>query len=223
MQTEAKAARQLLTVIGRVTPSVLQLGGGVRADGGAAAGDDDDDDSDDDDDDGSARSSKAKKKKKKTKRLRDSQQANDRDDDNAASDDDDDGDLLTSKKRLTHAAALKLGDSCTWSEGSRDMMLSVYRSHNAFTTDYVCHVAQFCEDSNISQECYCWPYVLEIAGRNVRAALQDGSYPARELKNLVALARCPSAHDAGHCHAQRERLADALMAQLASEPYLQEA
>ena len=128
-----------------------------------------------------------------------------------------------SKEKLTHAAAFKLGDSCTWSEDSRDMMLSVYRSHNASTTDYVCHVAQFCEDSNISQECYCWPYVLEIAGRNVRAALQDGSYPARELKNLVALARCPSAHDAGHCHAQRERLADALMAQLASEPYLQEA
>ena len=43
------------------------------------------------------------------------------------------------------------------------MRLSVYRSHNASTADYVCHVAQFCEDCNVSQARYCWPYLLEIA------------------------------------------------------------
>jgi hypothetical protein len=54
--------------------------------------------------------------------------------------------LLTPKNRLTHAAAFELGDSWTWSEDGRGMMLSVYRSHNASATDYVYHVAQLCED-----------------------------------------------------------------------------
>ena len=75
MQTEAKAARQFLTVISRVTPNILQPGGGARADGGASAGDDVDGGSDEDDDDGSARGSKAKNKEK-AKGLRKSQQAN---------------------------------------------------------------------------------------------------------------------------------------------------
>ena len=121
---------------------------------------------------------------------------------------------------LTHAAAFKLGDSCTWSEDSRDMMLSVYRSHDVSTTDYVCHVAQFCEDNGVSQERYCWPYILEIARANARRF--NGTNPARKLKDFMALARCPSAHDAGHCHAQHEHLEDALMAQLYCEPYLRE-
>ena len=71
MQTEAKAAHQLLSVISRVTPSILQPGSGASADGGAAAGDDVDGGSDDDDDDGSPRSSKANNKEK-AKRLRES-------------------------------------------------------------------------------------------------------------------------------------------------------
>ena len=150
MQTEAKAARQLLAVISRVTPSMLQLGGGARADGGAAAGDDDDDGSDDDDNDGGG--------------ARGSHDDDDDDgggahgshDSNAASDDDDDYDAPTPGKRLKRdPTALELGGSCTWSEDSRDMVLSVYRSHKASTTDYVCHVAQFCEDNDVSQERYC--------------------------------------------------------------------
>ena len=99
-------------------------------------------------------------------------------------------------------------------------MLSVYRSHDASTTDYVCHVAQFCEDNDVSQERYCWPYILEIARANARRF--NGTNPARKLKDFMALARCPSAHDAGHCHAQHEHLEDALMAQLYCEPYLRE-
>ena len=43
MQTEAKAACQLAMSIGRVMPSMLQLGGGARGGGGAAAGDDNND------------------------------------------------------------------------------------------------------------------------------------------------------------------------------------
>ena len=127
-----------------------------------------------------------------------------------------------SKEEFAHAAAFKLGDSCTWSEDSRDMMLSVYRSHNASTTDYVCHVAQFCEDCNVSQARYCWPYLLEIARSNAR--FFNGGYGLIDgiTKTLVALARCPSAHDAGHCHARHEHLEDALMAQLSCEPYLRE-
>ena len=123
---------------------------------------------------------------------------------------------------LTHAAAFKLGDSCTWSEDSRDMMLSVYRSHNASTTDYVCHVAQFCEDNDVSQARYCWPFVLEVARSNARqfngkAPFEDG------LKVLVALARCPSAHNAAHRHAQHASLTILLMEKLVNEPYFQEA
>jgi len=48
MQAEAKAARQLLSALSRVMPSML--GGGRRADGGAAAGDDNGDDDNGDDD-----------------------------------------------------------------------------------------------------------------------------------------------------------------------------
>jgi hypothetical protein len=163
-------------------------------------------------------------KKKQAKILRESQQANDRGDDNAASDDDDDDDdapaPIRRLKRAGDSAALELGDSCTWSEDSRDMIPSVLRSHNAPTTDYVCHVAQFCEDNNASQERYCWPFILEVARSN--KVHFDSSYPAQKLKDFVARARCPSAYDAGHCRAQHEHLADALMAQLASKPYLQE-
>ena len=126
------------------------------------------------------------------------------------------------KEVLTHAAAFKLGDSCTWGEDSNGMMLSVYRSHNASTTDYVCHVAQFCEDSNVSQARYCWPYLLEVARSNARqfngkAPFEDG------LKVLVALARCPSAHNAAHRHAQHALLKILLMEKLVNEPYFQEA
>ena len=65
MQTQAKVVRQLVTSIGRVVPSTLQLGGGARADGGAAAGgDDDDDDGDDDDVGGGGSNSKAAKKQR---------------------------------------------------------------------------------------------------------------------------------------------------------------
>ena len=116
------------------------------------------------------------------------------------------------KKVLTHAAAFKLGGSCTWSEDSRDMMLSVYRSHNASTTDYVCHVAQFCEDSSVSQEHYCWPYILKVARSNT--AHFNGSYLALKPKDFMTPARCPAAHVAGHFHTQHELFADALMAQL---------
>ena len=129
-----------------------------------------------------------------------------------------------SKEVLTHAAAFKLGDSCTWSEDSRDMMLSVYRSHNASTTDYVCHVAQFCEDSNVSQARYCWPYLLEIARSNAR--FFNGGYGLIDgiTKVLVALARCPSARDAAHRHARaHDSLRILLMEKLVNEPYFQEA
>ena len=108
--------------------------------------------------------------------------------------------MLTPKNRLTHAAAFELGDSCTWSEDGRGMMLSVYRSHNASATDYVYHVAQFCEDSNVPRERYCWPYLLEVARSNVRHF--SGCYVLKDgLNHLVALARCTSTHDAGHNHA----------------------
>ena len=128
-----------------------------------------------------------------------------------------------SKEKLTHAAAFKLGDSCTWSEDSRDMMLSVYRSHNASTADYVCHVAQFCEDCNVSQARYCWPYLLEIARSNAR--FFNGGYGLMDgvTKTLVALVRCPSARDAEHRHDQHKLLNDDLMEKLIHEPYFQEA
>ena len=48
MQTEAKAARQLLSALSTVMPSMLSSG--ARADGGVAAGDDDGGDDNDDDD-----------------------------------------------------------------------------------------------------------------------------------------------------------------------------
>ena len=101
------------------------------------------------------------------------------------------------------------------------MMVSVYRSHDASTTDYVCHAAQFCEDNSVPQEHYCWPYILEIARCNTRCF--DGRRPAPQLKDFVTLAHYPDGHVAGHCHAQHVHLADALMAQLASEPHLEEA
>ena len=128
-----------------------------------------------------------------------------------------------SEEEFAHAAAFKLGDSCTWSEDSRDMMLSVYRSHNASTTDYVCHVAQFCEDCNVSQARYCWPYLLEIARSNAR--FFNGGYGLIDgiTKVLVALARCPSARDAEHRHDQHKLLNDDLMEKLIHEPYFQEA
>ena len=53
MQAEAVAARQLLTVIGRVASGVLHSSSGARAGGGKAAGDDDDGGDGDDDDVGS--------------------------------------------------------------------------------------------------------------------------------------------------------------------------
>ena len=60
MQAQAKAARQLLSALSRVVPSML--GNGRRADGGAAAGDDDGDGNNDDDDvGGGGGNSKAKK------------------------------------------------------------------------------------------------------------------------------------------------------------------
>ena len=202
-------------------PSVL-LDGGARADGGAAAGDDDDDGSDDDDDDDGG--------------ARGSHDDDDNDDSgscgshdsNAASDDDgnydaptpgkrlkrdDDDDAPVPSRRVNRAgdlAELELGDSCSWSKCRCDMMLSVYRSHDASTSDYVYHVAQFCEDNGVSQGRYCWPCILEIARGNARRF--NGTNPARKLKDFMALARCPSAHDAGHCRPQHEHLEDALMA-----------
>ena len=62
MQVETKTAHQLLTVIGRVAPNVLQSGGETRSGGGAAAVGDDDDDGGDDV--GGGGDSKAAKKKR---------------------------------------------------------------------------------------------------------------------------------------------------------------
>ena len=160
---------------------------------------------------GDARSSKAKKKKK-AKKLREPQQANSRNS-GAASDDGDDGDApKTIKRPKRDPTAFELGDSCTWSEDSRDMMVIADRSHDASTTDYVCHVAQFCEDSSVSQEHYCWPYILKVARSNT--AHFNGSYLALKPKDFMTPARCPAAHVAGHFHTQHELFADALMAQL---------
>ena len=125
---------------------------------------------------GGARSSKAKKKKNSKKKLREPQQANGRNS-GAASDDGDDGEAPTTTKRLErYPTAFELSDSCTWSEDSRDMMVSVYRSHGASTTDYVCHAAQFCEDRSVSQEHYCWPYILEVA-RSITAHFNGATSP----------------------------------------------
>jgi hypothetical protein len=64
MQAEAKAARQLLSALIRVMPSML--GSGARADGGAAAGaHDGDDDNDDDDVGGGGGNSKVAKKQRR--------------------------------------------------------------------------------------------------------------------------------------------------------------
>lgn len=136
---------------------MLQLGGGARAGGGAAADADDDDGNNDDDGGGGRRSRKAARKLEQQER---NAQATNRDDDGATSDDDDDdAPTPTPTKKLKHGgkdpAALKLNDSCTWSEDSRDSMVSVYCSHDASTTDYVYPFAQFCEDISVSQERYC--------------------------------------------------------------------
>ena len=72
MQAEAVAARQLLTVIGRVAPGALHSGSGARAGGGKVADDDDDDDDDGDGDDvggggGGGGSTAAKNKRRREK------------------------------------------------------------------------------------------------------------------------------------------------------------
>ena len=69
MQVEAKAARQLLTVIGRVAPGVLHSGSGARAGDGAAADDDDDGDYGGDDAGGGGDSNAAKNKRGVEARL----------------------------------------------------------------------------------------------------------------------------------------------------------
>ena len=110
MQAKAVAARQLLTVIGRVAPGVLHSGSSTRAGDGPAA-----DDGGDDDDDGGGSSKRAKEKKRKAKKLRKLQQANSHDGE-AVSDSDDDDNAPTSSKKPKHAAdpaALEFGGSCT--------------------------------------------------------------------------------------------------------------
>ena len=62
------------------------------------------------------------------------------------------------------------------------MMVSVYCLHDASTTDYVCHVAQFCEENSAPQEHYFWPYILEIAHSNTRCF--DGWPSAPQLKTF---------------------------------------
>ena len=72
IQVEAVAARQLLTVIGRVAPGALHSSSGARAGGGKAA----DDDDDDDDDGGGGKHLSKSARKKKAKELHDKQLAN---------------------------------------------------------------------------------------------------------------------------------------------------
>ena len=95
--------------------------------------------------------------------------------------------------------------------------------HSSSTTDrkFIIHVGQFCKDNNIDQNAICWPFLAEVA--RVNSNHFKGSAGARPILDVVALARCPNAHDPTHCRAKHRLLSDALMLELNTATYFRSA
>ena len=94
---------------------------------------------------------------------------------------------------------------------------------STYTTDrkFIIHVGQFCSDNNIDQNAVCWPFLAEVARCNSNHF--KGIAGASTILDVVALARCPNAHDSTHCRTKHKLLSDALMLELGTAPYFRPA
>ena len=115
-----------------------------------------------------------------------------------------------------------LASSCKMNGGDLNMTVAP-GAHSSSTTDrkFIIHVGQFCKDNNIDQNAVCWPFLAEVA--RVNGNHFKGSAGARPVLDIVALARCPNAHDPTHCRAKHRLLSDALMLELNTPTYFRSA
>jgi len=115
-----------------------------------------------------------------------------------------------------------LAGSCKMNGGDLNMTVAP-GAHSSSTTDrkFIIHVGQFCKDNNIDQTATCWPYMAEVARCN--GFHFKGSAGASTIFDIVALARCPNAHDPTHCRAKHRLLSNALMLELNTATYFRSA
>ena len=123
------------------------------------------------------------------------------------------------------ASSLKpgsLASSCKMNSGDLDMTVAPgVRSSSTTDRKFIIHVGQFCDDSNIDQNAVCWPFLAEVARCNSNHF--KGIAGANTILDVVALARCPNAHDPTHCRTKHKLLSDALMLELGTAPYFRPA
>jgi hypothetical protein len=115
-----------------------------------------------------------------------------------------------------------LAGSCKMNSGDLNMTVAPGSSSTS-TTDrkFIIHVDQFCKDNNIDQTAICWPFMAEVARCNGNHF--KGNAGASTVRDLVALARCPNAHDPTHCRAKHRLLSNALMLELNTPTYFRSA
>ena len=117
-----------------------------------------------------------------------------------------------------------LASSCKMTNsGDLNMTVApgIHSSSTATVRKFIIHVGQFCKDNNIDQNAVCWPFLAEVARSNGNHF--NGSAGARPFLCVVALARCPNAHDPTHCRTKHKLLSDALMLELNTAPYFRPA
>ena len=115
-----------------------------------------------------------------------------------------------------------LASSCKMNGGDLDMTVAPgVRSTSTTDRKFIIHVGQFCKDNNIDQNAVCWPFLAEVARCNSNHF--KGIAGASTILDVVALARCPNAHDPTHCRTKHKLLSDALMLELGAAPYFRPA